>query len=242
MRHQRQKGPDIGEALDPQRQKASTAVERELGMPVRIAPMVVAEKGLDARRDPMHRPANLTRGVQQSHVFRIARRLHAETAADVLGQHQELFRRKLHGGDHLAADLGDALRGAAQDVAIPGGIVACRGHARLERGADQALIDEIDARNMGGVGEDAIDLGLHLAFGIGRCRPVKREITGRLRPQLRGTGACGLVGIDHRAERLVIHDYGLGAVRSRGRRFGDHQRHRLPDMHNPLAGKRRPIR
>ncbi len=133
----------------------------------------------------MDRLSQRARGVQHGHVFRIAPALHAESAAEIVGEDAQLFRLEAHGAGDLAAHGGDALRAAAKRELFAATVVARGRRARLERSDHQALVDELDAHDMRGVLEGALKRGLLLAVGIGRRAPVETDIAGRFRPELR---------------------------------------------------------
>ena len=116
------------------------------------------QEGFRARRHPGDRPAGELRGDQQARIFRIARGLQSERAADILGDDAHLLARQSHHGDELVALRAGALRAGAQRVVIARRVVARGRAARLHRVDDEALVDRRDARHMRGAGEDRLDL------------------------------------------------------------------------------------
>ncbi len=105
-----------------------------------------------------------------------------------------------------------------------------------------ALVHLRDLGDMFGGGKNLVDL-LGIAVGIGiRSRPVDREIAGRLRPDLRRAVAQRFARVGNRRHFFVFDRDQLGGVLRRGRALRHHHRHRLADMHHPLAGQRRPVR
>ena len=105
-----------------------------------------------------------------------------------------------------------------------------------------ALVHLRDLGDMFGGGENLVDLlGVAVRIGI-RPRPVDREIAGRLRPHLRRAVAQRFARVGDRRHFLVFDRDQLGGVLRGGRALRHHHRHRLADMHRPLAGQRRPVR
>ena len=130
----------------------------------------------------MDRPVQDARSVQHRNVFGIAPCLHAEGAAEILGEDAQLLGLDAHGAGDLAAHGGDTLRAAAQSELVLAGVVARGRRTWLERGDHQTLIDQFDTRYMGRVLEGAIERGLLLAVGIWRRGPVEAYIGGHFRP------------------------------------------------------------
>ena len=225
-----------GKAGDAQRQEFAVPVEGKLGVPVRIARLVVGDEGLGAGRYPMNWAAYQPRGAEQRHIFRIARRLHAEPAADIVGQHANPIRRKPQCAAELTAHAGDALGAAAQGEAGRL-VVARRQGARLHRDRGDPLVDEVPASDMVGAGEDAVDLAPIVARRIGRRGPVEGEIAGGRGPDL-GAGG-GAPGVHDRRQRIIIDRHAVGRIERGGRGFGNDQRHRLADMEDAFDGERR---
>ena len=195
----------------------------------RVARLAVAHEGFRTRRLPMHRPPDLARGHHHRDVFRIDRRLHAEGAADVFGDHPQFVVRHAHDGGRLAAQGVGALRAGAQRVAVVVLVVDAGGAARFHRGHHQALVVDADARHMRRLGDDVGNLAFVLLAGH-RARPVDAEIARRVRVKLRLAVHRG-VEIDHRRQFLVVDLHELGGVLRRGARFRHHHGHRIADMH-----------
>ena len=190
----------------------------------------------------MHRLLQHARRVQHRDIFGIAPALHAEGAAEIVGEDAQLLRLDAHGAGDLAAHGGDALRAAAKRELLGAGVVARGRRARLERGDHQALIDQFDAHHMGGILEGAIERRLFLALGIGGRAPVETDIAGRFRPELRRAGRDRRTHVGHGVERLVIdRDFFAGVLRLGGA-GRDYHRHRLTDMQHALIRQRRPKR
>jgi hypothetical protein len=80
---------DIGDGVDAERQEASVGIKRELGDSGVVAPLIVGEKTLAAGGDPVDGTAELACRNHQRRIFRIDRRLQAEAAADIVGEHAD---------------------------------------------------------------------------------------------------------------------------------------------------------
>ena len=182
------------------------------------------------------------RGVQHGDEFGVTGRLHAEGAADVVGDKVQFLRLEIHRRRDLAAHAGHTLRRAAQREALAARVIARGGGARLERGDDQPLVDQFDLHHMRGFGEGALERGLLLAVGIGRRAPVEADIARRFRPKLRCAGLDRLAHIGDRGERLIVDRDLLGAVLRGGEAGRDDHRDRLADMHHARRGERRTMR
>ena len=178
-------GAEIADVAHAQRQKFSLLVERELGLGVNVARLVVGQERFRPRRHPVNRPAEFLGADQNRDVFRIRSGLEPECAADVFGDDVHALRRQFHDADDVLAHRAGALRAGARRVGIGRRIVARGGAARLHRIGQHALINE---RHFGDVlrrGKSCVDrLGVGVGIGI-RARPIDRDIAGRLRPQLR---------------------------------------------------------
>ena len=111
-------GALVAQMAHAQGEELALVVERELRLADGVARLRVADEGLRTRRLPVHRPADFARRHQQRDVFRIAGRLHAEGAADVLRDHPQFFVRHAHDGGRLAAHAVGALRAGTQRVAV----------------------------------------------------------------------------------------------------------------------------
>ncbi len=145
-----------GEHAHAQREEASLGVERELGIGDGVARLLVGDECLRARRHPMHRTPDALRRDQQRGVFGIGRRLHAEAAADVIGDDAQALALEPEHADELVAQHGDALRAAAQDIAVLRRVVGRRRAARLHRGDDHTLVDQRDTRHVRRVAEGLV--------------------------------------------------------------------------------------
>src|SRR5437899_2390544 len=126
-----EKPADAGKVANSQREKSTVLVKRKFRFRHRVPRLVVAQEGFPAGRHPMDRPADPAGDDQQDGIFRIERGLHAEGAADVVGQHAQLLALETHDGQQRIAHGAHALRAHPQGVAVGRRVVARAGAARL---------------------------------------------------------------------------------------------------------------
>ena len=89
-RELREVAAHIGGAGDAQRKDVAILVERQFGLGSHIAAMIVAEEGFRAGANPARGAAELFRRDQHQRLLGIHEALHAEAAADVLGNDAHL--------------------------------------------------------------------------------------------------------------------------------------------------------
>ncbi len=130
-----------------------------------------------------------------------------------------------------AAQPHDALAAYVKRVAARRRIVLGRGGARLHRGDDDAAADGAHARDMGGAGEQAVDLGLVAGT------PVETDVAGRLVVELRRALGQRRLGIDDRRQRVDVDLDRIGRVLGLGQVLGDHDGKRLAHMADPIGGE-----
>ena len=167
-------GTHVGEGGHAQCQEAAVAVEGQSRLRHAVARLIVAHEGLGAGGRPTHGPAELARGDKEGGVFGIARGLHAEAAADIAGQDAQLLRRHAEGADELVAQHLSTLRAGMKRQTVARRVIARDGTTRLERGHDEALACERQARDECCSGEASLDLaGIAIVL---RCstRPIER--------------------------------------------------------------------
>ena len=96
-------GLQIGAGVDgrehAEAEEVAVLVERELGVGDVVARLRVGQKCFRARAHPFHRPAGQLGGEQHQRHLVVDRRLHAEAAADVAGDHAHLVLGHL---EHVA--------------------------------------------------------------------------------------------------------------------------------------------
>ena len=201
-----------------------------------VAAVVIGDEALEPVGGPFHRPAEPARGVQHADVFRIGRRLHAERAADVAGQHPDLFRRHVEDSGKLAAHAERALAADVQNEALGLGVIGRDRRARLHRVDDHAIIDEPEANDVGGARECLRDL-VGIAIVI-----IERDVVRRFLVERRRAGFCRLARPGHRGQRLDLDRDRLGGFACLNRGLGDHERQRIADEAHLVGRQRRPRR
>ena len=139
----------IGDGFHPHADERAVTVERKLGVGDVVARLGVAEKGLRARAQPFDRAAGQFRCKQHQRRLVEDRRLHAEAAADIAGNHVHLALGNLQ---HVLCEVGSedvhALRLGVERVVPAGRVVVADAPARLHRhGRDaidhQAMADDV---------------------------------------------------------------------------------------------------
>ena len=198
-----------------------------------VARLRVGDEGFRARRLPVHRPAEFPGADQHRDIFRIDRGLHAEGAADILGDDAQLVVRHAHdGGRHVAQRIG-ALRAGIERVAVGRLVIDAGRAARFHRRHHHALIGDRHLGDMRRLGDQARDLAL-VVVARHRTGPVDAEITGHFGIEL-GLALHRGVEIDHRRQFLVVDLHEIGGVLRLCGRLSHHHRHRVAAMHDLVA-------
>ena len=96
-------GAEIAVAGQPDGEKMPVLVERQLGQHVVVAAVAVGDKAARAVVGPFDRPAQFARGKEDAVIFGIGRLLHAERAADPLGQDAHLVAAEAKDGRNIIA-------------------------------------------------------------------------------------------------------------------------------------------
>ena len=192
-----------------------------------------AGKILAAIADPRDRTAEATRRPQHQHPFRIEHVLHPEAAADVGNADAKLFPADAKDavGEQVADRVRAGGRGGQVQTAARGIELAQR-TARLHRRGDDAVVDQFAFHDMGGVA----DRGFHRADLA--AVELERDVAPRLRPDRRGVRQNGIRDRDHRRQRRVVDDDGLGGIARGLGAFRDHEGDRLADIANDVARQR----
>ena len=187
-------------------------------------------KILAAIPDPRDRTAEATRRPQHQHPLGIEHVLHAEAAADVGNADAKLF----------PADAKDTVRQQVADRVGAGGrggqmqtsgrsIELAQRTACLHRCGDDAVVDEFAFHDMGGVA----DHSFHRADLA--TVELERDIAPRLRPDRWGVRHNSIRDRDHRRQRRIVDDDGLGGIARGLRAFRDHESDRLTNITNDVA-------
>ena len=197
--------------------------ERHLRMRDVIAAMRVGEKGFRAVGGPFHRAPDAPRGPQANDLLGINENLRAEPAADIGCDHAQLVL-----GRH-ADECGDdqprhmrILRGVPEREIAGAGIVFGDGDARLHGVGNQAIVDDVEPRDV----LRAFDRRIH-RLGVAEM-PLIYRVPGRGLVDRRR--ALRLGHVDHRRQHLIVDLDLLGRVFALRGRFGDHHRDRIADI------------
>ena len=158
----------------------------------------------------------------------------AEPAADIGGDNPDLAVGHAELGRDRPAHQMDRLGGVVERDRLADGVVDGDRRARLDRGAGDAVVVDVDFDRPDGRCHGAGDR-LLVAAG-----PEIADISGRLVVQRDGA-ADGIARADRRRQRMVSDLHQLRRVVRRGRRFGEDRGHRLADMPHAVA-RQRPAR
>ena len=109
------------------------------------------------------------------------------------------------------------------------GIELAQRTARLQRRGDDAVVDEFAFHDMGGVA----DHGFYRADLA--TVELERDIARRLRPDRWSVRQNGVRDRDHRRQRRVVDDDGLGGIARAFGAFRNHECDRLADIANDVA-------
>ncbi len=148
-RERRHIGAEIGDGLDLERGDLAVVAERHLGVGDVIAAVRVGEKRFRAVAGPFHRTADVPRGPQAHDFLGIDENLRAEAAADVGRNDAQLVlgRHADEGRDDEPRDV-RVLRGVPEREILRAGVVFADGDARLHRVGHQAIVDDVEPRDV----------------------------------------------------------------------------------------------
>ena len=179
-------------------------------------------------RSPIHvdRAAEAARRPQHQHPFRIENVLHPEAAADVGNADAKLFPADAKDtvGEQVADPVRAGGRGGQVQTAARSIELAQR-TACLQRRGDDAVVDQFAFHDMRGVA----DRSFHRADLA--AVELERDIAPRLRPDRRGVRQNGVRDRDHRRQRRIVDDDGLGGI-ARGLRCFPRPRRRPARRHS----------
>ena len=230
LREVRVVSPEVRDVVHPVGDQPVALVEAELRMAHEVAAAVVRQHRLRAVRHPAHRATQHPSGDRDEQRLGIGRGLHPEAAADVgvghahvaLGQPELLGEQALDPPHPLPVHA---------DVEPP--VLDLRpGSARLERGADDAVVVHRQLDDMRRRGQRRL-AGRLVALG-----EVVGDVVGGLRVER--LAARGDVEL-HRPVVPVDLDR-LGRVAGLVERVGHHEGHRLAHEPHPPVGQQRPPR
>ena len=215
-----------------QREEMTLGVERELRVGEMVAGLVVGQKTFRPRRHPAHRTAEPPRRPGDEPLLGIELALVAEAAAHIGRDHAQRALRHAELLGHLLADVVRRLGRAHQREPVGAGLDRREHRPRLDRRADQAVVDEID----GDLVRRRLERGAHRRLVA--ARPAEADVAGRGLVQLRRARRLRGARVGDRGERLVVDGDTLGGVSRRIARLGDHRHHRLAHMAYRAARQR----
>ncbi len=228
-RHRR---AEIGDGVDAECQEAALCVERQRRGREVVAAMRGANEVFGVVRLPADWSAEMPRGPQRQHVFRVDRVLDPEPAADIRRLHPHLRARDAkHGVGQRVADAVD-LRAGEQQMEPGGRIESGQRAAMLECRDDEPVVDELEADAVGSRRHRRLDRSA-IALLEG-----ERTVAGDVRPE---AGRAGLERIDrlrHRGQPGIVDLHQLGRVAGGRLGLGHDKRHGLADVAHRVGSQR----
>ena len=215
----------------PQSENLTRLVCRELDLLHVIASVGRRLIVLGARFDPFHWPPELHRAERGHEVTLDLGDLAAEPATN-LRRHdaQAIFRHSSHDREDESGDV--RVLGRVPQRQFTGRRCELSDRAaRFHRGRDETLLDDAIADDHRRRVEGGFDVAA-------RHSPVKRDVAGDLRMKLWRPGRRGLLGIDHRGQRLVVDVDELEGVVRLILGFGDHDGDGVADEPDKIRGQR----
>jgi hypothetical protein len=213
---------DVAGNAHPQPEDLAVGIQRQFGMVDLVAAVVACEKLLGAAGAPVHRPAELARGIGADHVFRVELGFHAESAADIADPNPDLLQRQLqHPLGQCLLQAGRVLAAGMQGDAVGLCVVLADAAARFHADRHQPLVVQIDSRDMLGFGERRI-----AGLGVAKLR-LRRDIARRLVPDERRAGRGGRLDGDHARQLLVLDHHLFGGIQRLQPRLRDHRGQRF---------------
>ena len=229
-------GAEIGVAIEPHGEEGAVLVERQLGVEVVVAAVLVAEEGAAAIVGPFDRTAEQLRGMEEPGIFGVGRALHAERAADIAGEDAHLCRLDVQQGGHLVLEAEGALIAGIERVAIGLGVVVADRRARLHRADDDAVADEPQARDVRRLGEGLGDLGAVAIVEVD-ADIARHVVEHQRRARLRGLARVGDGG-----QCLDIEHHGFGGIARLSLGLRDDESHGIAHEAHLVGGERGPYR
>ncbi len=226
-------GPEIGDRLDVQRQEPARRIQPQSRMRDIVAAMRGGHEILTMARRPSHRPAQLARRPQHRDVFGEQRVLDAEAAADIRTGDLDLLQRDAeHRRRQIPPDAMHALPAEQQVVHAGRRIEVANRAAVLERGHDDAVVDQIQVNDVRGTGHGGRD-GRRVTLA-----EAEREIAARFVPDHRRTVHERVGGFHDAGQRVVLHRHNLGGVLGGNGGFSHGKRDRLAHIAHPVTRQR----
>ena len=217
-------GAEIAEDREKHREEIAVAIERQFGGRLGVAAMGVGHEAARTIVGPFDRAAEFAGRVQEAIILGISRLLHAEGAADTVGQHTQLIAPDPQDSGDVVAEPEHPLAGDVKGPMAALGIVFCDRRARLHCIDDNAVVAQLEPRHVGGAGKGG---GHRLAVAKVKVEP---DITGDVVIEKRSTGRGRCASSRDRRQRVDVDEDRFGGVLGLGDGFGDDGGNRLADM------------
>ena len=175
----------------------------------------------------------MLRGQQHQRDFVVDRRLHAEAAADVAGNHADLALGHLEHRRQLGAERMHALQRGVDGVAILGHVVVAEAAARLHARSGDAVDHQTMLDDVIGLGE------CRLGRGLVAEELHETDVVVTVLPHARRAIGAGFGGGDDCGKRLVVRHHQLGRVERLVIGFRYHEGDVVADPARPVLGQRR---
>ena len=211
-----------GRRVHAHREELAVLVAGHLGVRDVVAAVRIREKAFAALGRPLDRAIDALRRPDHRRLFGVEVDLRAEAAADVRRDHPHLVLRQAEHerGHEQALDM-RILVGDIERIAVVGAAVRSNRRARLDRVGDQPVVDDVELRDVRGLGEGGVHRRLVAQ------RPRVALVAGCPVVDLRRTGLQRVDAIDHCGKLVVIDDDELGGILRLVRRLGDDEGDRI---------------
>ena len=233
-REGRQVGPHIGIGIGAQGGEVVLCIQRQFDLGHMVAAMGVGHEGFRPARRPFHRPPHRFGGEGAKGLFLIVEDLGAKAAAHVRRHHAQLVLGDAqHEGAHQQADHMRVLAGGIERVFPVRAVVIADGHARLHRVGDEAVVDQLQRGDMGGLVEGLV----HRLLILLHEPPVVAEVAGQIVMHPGRILFHRLFHVHHGGQLVDIDDNRLGGVAGLRQRLGHHGGDGLAHMADLLMGQ-----
>ena len=226
-------GAEVGERAHAQAEELPVGIQRQRAAREMVARLRVAEKALAAPAQPAHRPPQPARGPGHEDLLMIGKILHAEAAAEIVGEDAEAVLLDPEDAGDDGARAVHVLAVNVEGVALAFRIVDAERAARLDGAHDEPVVDQLDLDHVGCRLEGGVR-------GIGiAVYPGTREVARRFRPDFRRARLAGFRGVDHGGQGGVLHVHQLRRVLRRRAGLGHDHGHRLAHVAHAIARQHR---
>ncbi len=227
--HVRQRVGAHGEEL-------AVLVQRQLDLRHVVARMRVRHEGLGAGRGPLDRTADLLGGPGDEGLLGVVVDLGPEAAADVRRHDAQLVLGNAeHEGAHQQADDVRVLRRREERVLVVGVVELADRAARLDRVRDQAVVGQLQRRDVVRAADRLID-GLLVLLDEA---PVEAEVRRQLVMDLGRPVRERCAHVDDGGQVLDVEHDRLGGAAGLLERLRDDGRDRVADMPDAAMGQDR---